>query len=66
MKNKNYNNLFGVLHTVWASPTGLLATNQVVANKLNKLFLDHQIKKKYVVITKGIPNPREGIYFESY
>ncbi len=35
-----------------------------MANKLNKLFLDHEIQKKYMVITKGIPSPREGIYLK--
>ena len=41
----------------------LLASDQDVANRLNKLFLDHQIKKTYMAITKGIPNPMEGIAF---
>ena len=38
----------------------LLASNQDVANRLNELFLNHQIKKKYLAITKGIPNPING------
>lgn len=39
----------------------LLASNQDTANRLNKLFLEHQIKKKYLAITKGVPNQMEGI-----
>ena len=38
----------------------LLASNQEMANKLNKQFLSKEIKKVYVAITKGIPNPKEG------
>ncbi|XP_057372839.1 pseudouridylate synthase RPUSD4, mitochondrial-like [Daphnia carinata] len=50
------------VHRLDRDTTGvlLLASNQVVANKLNKLFFDQQIKKKYVTITKGIPHIREG------
>lgn len=50
------------VHRLDRDTTGvlLLASNQVVANKLNKLFFDQQIKKKYVAITKGIPHIREG------
>ena len=32
-----------------------------MANKLNKLFLGKEIKKVYVAITKGVPDPKEGI-----
>lgn len=32
-----------------------------MAARLNQLFVERVIKKKYVAITKGVPNPREGI-----
>lgn len=32
-----------------------------MANKLNKLFFSKEIKKVYIAITKGVPNPNEGI-----
>lgn len=37
-----------------------MASNQDTADRLNGFFLEHRIKKKYLAITKGIPNPPEG------
>ena len=28
---------------------------------MNKLFFERAITKKYLALTKGIPNPREGV-----
>lgn len=38
----------------------LLASDQETANRLNKLFFERKILKKYHAITKGIPNPSRG------
>lgn len=56
-----YEKLYTV-HRLDRDTTGvlLLASNQEMANKLNKQFLSKEIKKVYVAITKGIPNPKEG------
>lgn len=36
-----------------------------MANKLRKAFKNREVKKTYLVITKGIPSIKEGKYFIS-
>ena len=39
----------------------LLAKTNDTAWKLRNMFKERQVIKKYWVITKGVPNPKEGI-----
>lgn len=38
----------------------IYSRTEEMANKLRKAFKDRKVKKKYLVITKGIPSLKEG------